>query len=332
MLEVQLKDITFHYKEGDRVFDNFHLDLEKGGFHFIVGSNGSGKSTLLGLVLGAIQPSSGQVLHQGQHRNHRQLTKLIGYIPQDQSLDPEMSVSDILDFIGSCHGMAKQEVKKRKSAVLEALDIADLIEKRIKFLSGGQRQKVNIALGLIHDPEIILLDEPFTGLDYYTSIRILTALQNMDKTIICVTHDLDIAEKYATDVIILKDGLLIEKGSPKKIIEEKAFQLKEIDFAIELSENDLHLNPSIKTTIHQNRLLLSYPDQEELNQEVEAFLDAQKEDILKISTSGNDLKSSIVGLHGIGTDGQPKKEKKQKGGGDGSGGGGGQGRKKGGAS
>ena len=327
MLDVQLKDITFTYKEGDSVFQNFNLELEKGAFHFIVGANGSGKSTLLNLILGGLQPNKGEVLHQGQHRNHRQLTSLIGYIPQDQSLDPEMSISDILDFIGSCHGLKKKEVPERKAIVLEALDITDLQSKRIKFLSGGQRQKVNIAIGLIHDPEIILLDEPFTGLDYYTSIRILTALQNMDKTIICVTHDLDIAEKYATDVIILKDGTLIEKGSPKKIIEEKAYQLKEIDFAVEISEQSVQLSDSVKTTIHQNRLLLSYPDKEELNKEVGDFLQSKEADILKISSSGNDLKSSIVGLHGIGVEGRPKAVKKKKGGGgDGTGGGGGQGK------
>ena len=329
-MSVELHDISFKYQKGPSIFDGFNLKFDTGGFFFILGSNGSGKSTLLNLILGWLNPSSGTISYQGKEINSKkQLASLIGYVPQDPSVDPEMSVSDILDFIGSCHHLSTDQLVQNKKQITEALDIQDLLDKRIKFLSGGQRQKVNIAVGLIHLPEIILLDEPFTGLDYYTSVKVLTALVNMKKTVLCVTHDIDIAEQYATEVLVLKNGQLIEKDRPSELIKNHSFFLQEIDFNIDISSQLPNLDESVRYMIQQNRLILSYPNKNTSVESVENFKEAHKSYIIKESSASDTLKSTIVGLHDISFSAAPKKKaKKGGGGGDGSGGGGGQGKRK----
>ena len=314
MDEIELKDISFKYK-GDqkKVFENLNLSFNKGNFSFVIGSNGSGKSTLLKLLLNANSPNKGFINYFGKtNPSKKHLASLIGYVPQDQSLDNEMWVEDLLDFKASFHLLHGNSLKKNKKTIIEALGIDEILNKRIKQLSGGQRQMINIALGLIHNPDVILLDEPFVGLDYHKSNQILAALNSLGKTIICITHDIDIAEKHANQVIVLKDGVVIENQHPKELVRNNKFILQEIDFNTSVNDVINELSDEVNCVNQYNKLIISYPDNSENAISVNHFIEKNNPNIIGVNTYKNSLKSTIVGLHNISLLNEVRHKKKKK--------------------
>ena len=202
---IELQHIKFKYPKGELVFDDFNISFNKGDFIFVLGANGSGKSSLLKLILGAESPKKGNIFFEGKEiTSIKTRSKLIGYIPQSYGLDHEMYVEDILNFIGSLHQLSKQELTERKSFLIKSLGLNHIINKKVKKLSGGQKQLVNIALGLIHNPEILLIDEPFVGLDYGIKSKIISFLNSINKTIICVSHDIEMQKTTLVRFCLLK--------------------------------------------------------------------------------------------------------------------------------
>jgi len=319
MSEVQLHNISFKYKESNTLFNKFNFSFTQGDFTFVLGANGSGKSTLLGLVLGRHIPFEGEILFDGSViKTREKLANLIGYIPQEQSLDGEMTVSDIIDFKASFYFLFGSKLKQQKEKIVKALAIEELLSKQIKKLSGGQKQLVNIALGLIHEPELILLDEPFVGLDFDKTAKLMKFLKELNKTIICITHNIDLAERYADTILLLKAGKIIEQGKPSDIIEANRYVLQEIELKDKM---EINLPERVKVDKQQNKISLSYLKSKELEQKLNAFLQANTANILRIKKSESTLQSSIIGLHHISLDEFQKKEKQGGGKGDGTGGG-----------
>ncbi len=334
MKAIELRNVTFSYPGSkETVFKDFNLSLNKNGFFFILGANGSGKSTFVKLILGALQPQNGEVLFNDQQISSRkERAKRIGYVPQDLSLDPEMSVIDLIQFIGTLQGRSSNQLKEGIQLATKALELDEFLPKRIKQLSGGQKQRVNIALSLLHDPDIILLDEPFTGLDYYTNVKVLSALSALNKMIICITHDLDLAEQYATEVLLLKNGKLLEQDQPDQLIQKHPFELTEFDLNISVMEEikgKTDWPSEMGVMIQQNRVVLSYPIKEAMTTFMENFRVRYKNDIRKETVSGRTLKSSVVGIHDLSIHKNEEeveaaaKERSKKGNGPGSGTGGG---------
>ena len=197
----------------------------------LLGQNGSGKSTILKLILGAVSASEGSILFDNKKINNTsKKSRLIGYIPQSYSLDGEMFVKDIIPFIASLHGLEKNNIDERKAFLEHSLGLTPFFNKQIKKLSGGQKQLVNIAIGLTHNPEILLLDEPFVGLDFNVKLNLISFLKSLNKTIICVTHDIDLAERNADTIILLKNGKILEQSKPAALIRKHPYITAEIDF------------------------------------------------------------------------------------------------------
>jgi len=192
--EIVMKEVFFSYRQ-QVILKNINLKVKKGEFVGILGPNGAGKTTLLKLMLGILQPSKGKILVLGQ-KPTRKTRQFFGYMPQKILFDPffPVAVKDVIEM-GLINQKMSGIVKKEKTEkIIEELDLKDFCRKPIGELSGGQQQKVFLAQSLVRDPQILLLDEPTSNLDFkarhdfYDLIRMLQQEKNL--TIIAVSHDI----------------------------------------------------------------------------------------------------------------------------------------------
>ncbi|MGB6129128.1 MAG: betaine/proline/choline family ABC transporter ATP-binding protein [Psychrilyobacter sp.] len=226
---IELKGIYKNY-QNQKVLKNINLKFDRGGIYCIIGESGCGKTTMMELINRLIKPSSGTIMVAGQDISKIDPVKLrrsIGYVVQKVGLFPHMTVGTNIEAI-----LELQKVKKeiRKEKALELLNLVHLEEsdydKYPAELSGGQQQRVGIARGLSTDPEILLMDEPFSALDPITrgslQDELIDLQKELGKTIIFVTHDMDEAIKIADKIAIMKDGNLLQFDSPEEILKNPA--------------------------------------------------------------------------------------------------------------
>ena len=233
MLEV--KNLTKVYPNGTQALTDVSFTVPDGEFLVVIGLSGSGKSTLLRCINRLIDPTSGQIIWNGQDVTAAQGSELrhirrhIGMVFQQFNLVKRSSVitnvlSGRLGYVStlpSLFGMWSREDRKLAMQALETVGIADKAEERADALSGGQQQRVGIARALMQEPTLVLADEPVASLDPVLAHSILQYLEMLNKnrgtTVICSLHFLDLVQRYATHVIALKDGLKVFEGSPQEI-------------------------------------------------------------------------------------------------------------------
>ena len=223
---LELRGIKKNYKVGDNiqeVLKGINIKFRKNEFTSILGTSGSGKTTLLNIIGGLDKYDSGDLIIEGvstknysdrdwdTYRNYR-----VGFIFQSYNLIMHQSVYSNVEIALTLSGVSKSERKKRVIEALEKVGLKDHINKKPSQLSGGQMQRVAIARALVNNPEIILADEPTGALDSNTSIQIMDLLKEIakDKLVIMVTHNPELAKKYSTRIIELKDGLIIDDNNP----------------------------------------------------------------------------------------------------------------------
>ena len=230
---LKLKNITKNYIVGEtkqQVLKGINIKFRRNEFASILGASGSGKTTLLNIIGGLDKYDGGDLIIEGvstkkyndrnwdSYRNHR-----VGFIFQSYNLISHQSVLANVEIALALSGVSKKERKKRSIDALTKVGLKEHINKRPNQLSGGQMQRVAIARTLVNNPEIILADEPTGALDSETSIQIMELLKEIakDKLVIMVTHNPEIAKKYSTRIIELKDGLIIKDSNPCGFLEEK---------------------------------------------------------------------------------------------------------------
>jgi len=221
---VSVRDLEFSYDPGAPILRKVSFDIRQGEFVAIIGANGSGKSTLVNNLVGLLRPDGGQIIVNGHDTRETKVADLVsdvGYVFQnpDHQLFAN-TVEDELRFSLRVRGLSAQEVERR---VTDALGVVGLEAARTRHpfsLSRGQRQNLAVATALIHDPKLILLDEPTTGQDRRSLSGLLGMLSMLNKqgnTTIMITHDMDIVAAYATRVIVMADGQIIFDGHPRDV-------------------------------------------------------------------------------------------------------------------
>ncbi|WP_456380487.1 metal ABC transporter ATP-binding protein [Hydrogenimonas sp.] len=201
-MAVELRHVTFAY-DGRPVLENLSCEVEKGDFLAIIGPNGGGKSTLLKLMMGIVEPQSGDVLLFGKPPSESGV--VIGYVPQEtgHNLDFPITVFDVVSM-GSLHRRDwlrrfGKDAKERVMRALETVRMEKFSNRRIAELSGGQRQRVLIARALCSDPDILMLDEPTASIDFKGQREIFDLLERLNEkmTVIVVSHDMSMVMGYA---------------------------------------------------------------------------------------------------------------------------------------
>jgi ABC-2 type transport system ATP-binding protein len=201
---------------------NVSFDIEKGEIFGILGPNGAGKSTIVNILNTLIRPDEGDVIIDGINiKDDGENIKLImGVVPQEIALYEELSAYENLMFWGGLYDIPNQELKKNVNKTLEIVDLASRKDDRIKTFSGGMKRRINIACSLLHNPKILVLDEPTVGVDPQNRnhvFEVIERLNNEGMTIIYTTHYMEEAERFCDNIAIIDAGRIIAQGTLKKL-------------------------------------------------------------------------------------------------------------------
>ncbi|MET7875433.1 ABC transporter ATP-binding protein [Micromonospora profundi] len=218
---ISVSDLTKSY--GTRnALNRLSLTVERGSRTVVLGHNGAGKSTLLEIIATLRTPTSGTVTVEGHDTvtHAREARRLIGLTPQANALDPLATPTEVLTFQGVALGLDRTVAARRTRDLLELFGLEDQHRTQISKLSGGTRRKVDIAVALVSEPPIVILDEPTTGLDPLSRLEFWNELRRLnqnDRTLLISTQDLHEADVLATDVVVLRDGAVTAQGSPESL-------------------------------------------------------------------------------------------------------------------
>ncbi len=215
----RLNDVSLTFGDGTRALDSFSLEVSAGDCLGVLGPNGAGKTSLLRVLLGLLQPTSGQIERFGLPTRRESLAdrRHIGYVSQQSGIDPYLSGQGNLLLAGRLHGLSGDPLRQRTQALLGLLDLRDHAQRRASRYSGGMRRRLALACSLVHQPNLLLLDEPTTGLDTAgkaTLWNYLLALQQEGLTIVASSHDTQEIERCCSRVILMDRGRLVQEGTP----------------------------------------------------------------------------------------------------------------------
>ncbi|SDT77782.1 ABC transporter ATP-binding protein [Actinoplanes derwentensis] len=179
-----------------------------------VGANGAGKTTTMRIVLGVLAADSGTVTWRGAPMT-RAARQGFGYMPEERGLYPKMTVGEQIVYLGRLHGLSTADAKRRTTALLERLELAERAGDTVEKLSLGNQQRAQIAAALIHDPELLVLDEPFSGLDPLAVENVLAVLRERARdgaAVLFSSHQLELVERLCDDLVIIGDGTIRAAG------------------------------------------------------------------------------------------------------------------------
>jgi len=219
-LAVRVSDVTKRFAEHVAV-DRMSFEVPRGVVYGVLGPNGAGKSTTLRMLNDIIAPDGGEIRILDQYRPGREAAPHIGYLPEERGLYPKMRVIDMLSFMGELRGLSGRDAKARAAKWLERLGLTAWTKNKVQDLSKGMQQKVQFASALIHEPELVILDEPWSGLDPINAevLREVVAEQKAaGRTILFSTHQMEQAEKICDEVCIIARG--------KKVLEGRLIEIK----------------------------------------------------------------------------------------------------------
>lgn len=207
-----------------KALDNLNLEIKKGELLGIIGPNGAGKTTAIRIICCILQPNSGEVTVGGYSIHHDQIKikSMIGYLPEEPNLYERFKARELLRYFGELYGVPKDQIDGRIDELLELVGMSHRAEDRINTFSKGLRQRIGIARALIHDPEVLIFDEPTMGLDPATSRAIRKFIKELkgDKTVILCTHYMDEADFLCDRVAILNQGKIHDMGTPESLKEK----------------------------------------------------------------------------------------------------------------
>ena len=208
---------------GQEVVAGLNLDVVRGTCFGILGPNGAGKTTTLKLCLGLVKPDAGviRVLGHAVPQDARIARQRVGVVPQMDNLDPDFTVSENLQVYGRYFGLSDAQTAQRIPALLEFANLVAKADARIQTLSGGMKRRLTLARALINDPDLVILDEPTTGLDPQARHMIWERLRQLvaqGKTLILTTHFMEEAERLCTSLAVIDHGKKIAEGSPRALI------------------------------------------------------------------------------------------------------------------
>lgn len=218
MVALQLKDVTKVYGDKTAV-DRLSIEVGSGEIFGLLGANGAGKTTTMRMVLGLIYPDEGEILFRGSPYD-QSLSRTFGYLPEERGLYPKIKVSDQLIYLAGLKGMGRREAEKALKEWLERFGVPEYYNKRVEELSKGNQQKIQFIAAIMHKPDILVLDEAFSGLDPVNVELLKTTvkeLRDQGTTILFSTHRMEHVEELCQNICILHNSKTVLKGSLRQI-------------------------------------------------------------------------------------------------------------------
>ncbi len=240
-MALSIENISKRFGDNLAVSD-LNINIPEGEIFGLLGGNGAGKTTTFRMILGLLTPTTGTVTYQDRKINYK-MTDNIGYLPEERGLHPKLKVREQIQYLGKLKGMTGKEVDQQLDYWLEKFEVPENKDKKIEKLSKGNQQKIQVIAAIIHNPSLIILDEPFSGLDPI-NVEILKRsvieLKNNGATIIFSTHRMEHVEELCENVCILNKGRSVVAGNIDQI--KSDFGQKEI--VIEGEHDVTHLKES----------------------------------------------------------------------------------------
>jgi len=217
---IELINVKRHYHGAPKpAVSNMNLRIERGSVFGLLGPNGAGKSTTVMMLCGLMFPDEGSVkiLGMDTREDSEEIRRQVGVATQDVALMPSLTAYENLLYFGRMYGLRAADIKKSIERDLHIFGLTNKANKRVQTFSGGMKRRLNLIAALLHDPQILILDEPTTGVDVQSRNMILDFLIDLKKhgtTIIYTSHLMEEAEKICTDLAIVDEGQLVEHGTP----------------------------------------------------------------------------------------------------------------------
>jgi ABC-2 type transport system ATP-binding protein len=225
---VETKDLVKTYKNSQQgevqAVKGIDLQINKGEIFSLLGPNGAGKTTTISMISGLIEPTRGDAFIGGYSitRQPLQAKRLLGVVPQEIALYPTLSARQNLEFFGRMYGLGGKDLAQRIDTMLDFVELSDRESDRIETYSGGMKRRINIAAGLLHDPQVVYMDEPTVGIDPQSRRRILDTVKQLREqlgmTVLYTTHLMEEAQELSDRVGIIDHGEIIALGTPGDLI------------------------------------------------------------------------------------------------------------------
>ena len=225
MKAVEIKNLVKVYENKYRALDSINLSITEGSFFGLLGPNGAGKTTTIGILTGLVNKTSGKTKVFGYDTldDFRNARMLIGLSPQELNFDVFFTIEELLTLQAGYYNKSIKEAKHRANEMLEYFNLTDKRNCKARELSGGMKRRVQIAKAFIHDPPLIILDEPTAGVDIELRYQLWDFLKKENKkgkTILLTTHYIEEAEKLCDEIAIINQGQIITNGKTNEIITE----------------------------------------------------------------------------------------------------------------
>lgn len=232
MNALEVKKLSKKYDSGTEALKGIDLTIPEGSFFGLLGPNGAGKSTLIHSLMGLAKPTGGQALLFGHNvvSDYQVARSYVGLAPQEVNLDWFLTVKGTLDFHGGYYGMPKKERMKRIDELLEVFSLKDKADTNTRALSGGMKRRLVIARALMHQPKMLILDEPTAGVDVELRLELWQYMRKVNKegtTILLTTHYIEEAEQLCDNLALINKGEIIKTGTVNEL--KKAYKKKTLE-------------------------------------------------------------------------------------------------------
>ncbi|WP_164667617.1 ABC transporter ATP-binding protein [Virgibacillus doumboii] len=220
---VKMENIQHSYNK-ETVLKEVNLNIPEGQLFGLLGPSGSGKTTMVKIMIGLLTPSNGTTRIESEKMPSFKQMQKIGYMAQSDALYSELTARENLHFFASIYKIPKKQQKERIEGAAKIVDLSDHLDKTLEKFSGGMKRRMSLAIAILHQPNLLILDEPTVGIDPVLRASIWDELRNMQKqgtTIIITTHVMDEAEK-CDNLALLRDGRIIAQGSPDALKEKSS--------------------------------------------------------------------------------------------------------------
>lgn len=225
-LAIVIENLCFAYPgQSTAIFSNLSLTIPTSSRFGLFGPNGAGKTTLMNLMTGLLSFEEGNIFLYGNQLKKKDISikKLFGFVPQDLSFYQELTPVENLQFFGAWSGLNSHEIKQRTDELLKMLGLSDVRNKPVEKFSGGMKRRMNLAIGVIHQPKILFLDEPTVGVDVQTRHAIIDYLKGLNEkgtTLVYTSHQLNEAEGLCDNIALIDDGKIIAHGDLHHLLAE----------------------------------------------------------------------------------------------------------------
>ena len=234
---LKLVNISKQY-DGVRAVDQVSFAVQRGDIYGFLGPNGAGKTTTIRMIMGIIQPVSGSIEICDNNMDNLG-GQIVGYLPEDRGLYQKQKLGEIIVYFGLLRGLEKTAAKAKAAEWLERFGLGDQQKRKVEELSKGNQQKVQFILSLVHDPTLLILDEPFTGLDPLNQLLLKEIIQEKRKagtTILFSTHQMEQVERLCNNICLINQGRIIVEGALESIREAHQSNAVEVAFTGELNK------------------------------------------------------------------------------------------------